>query len=128
MNLLLDTHALIWWMTDDHKLSQNARSAIASTNNDVYVSVISAFEIATKYRIGKLAQAQPLVHDFGQLMVQAQFIILPLDLDAATYAGLHDIQHKDPFDRLLISQALTSAMKLVTNEQIFDQFGVERLW
>lgn len=124
----MDTHALMWWLMDNHRLPVPARAAIASPLNEPLVSVVSAFEIATKHRIGKLPQAEPLIADFAAVMAQAGFAVLPLDLDAAVFAGRHDIPHKDPFDRLLIAQSLTASLTFVTNEAAFDRFDVVRLW
>ena len=105
MRLLLDTHALIWWLAGDPSLSASARAAIAELDNEVFVSAASAWEIATKYRIGKLPQAQ-----HGQT------------------AGSLPGPHRDPFDRMLIAQAMLADLVLVSSEAVFDRYGVRRLW
>ena len=128
MRLLLDTHAVIWWFVTSPALSTAAREAIADEASDVWVSAASAMEIATKYRIGKLPQARSLAINFEAMVDSQGFSHLPITLRHARAAGLSDIPHKDPFDRLLIAQAEAETMTLVSNETLFDGFGVSRLW
>ncbi|MFM6829181.1 MAG: type II toxin-antitoxin system VapC family toxin [Novosphingobium sp.] len=128
MNLLLDTHALIWWLAGDNSLSGSARDAIADEANTVLVSAASAMEIATKFRIGKLPQAALLAHEFEAIIADQGFGELPITVHHAKLAGALNIDHKDPFDRLLIAQAQAEDMVLVSNEQLFDGFAVKRLW
>lgn len=127
MRLLLDSHALIWWLMDDHKLSVVADQAIRSAN-EVYVSAVSVWELTTKFRIGKLPEIGDLIHEFADALEQENFAILPLDFEAAHKAGLLPGPHRDPFDRMLIAQALIENLALVSNEEIFDQYGVKRIW
>lgn len=128
MRLLLDTHAILWWLQGDTALSTRARETIADDASDIFVSAASAMEITTKYRIGKLPRATAAAHAF-ELMVDSQgFIPLPIGLLHAQVAGLLPIPHKDPFDRLLIAQAQIEVLTLVSNEALFDEFGVTRLW
>jgi PIN domain nuclease of toxin-antitoxin system len=126
--LLLDTHALIWWLLGDEALSRRAREAIADEANDVAVSAASAMEVATKFRIGKLPDAALLAQDFEAIIADQGFIELPISVHHARLAGEMNIAHKDPFDRLLIAQALAEDMVLVSNEALFDSFAVKRLW
>lgn len=128
MKLLLDTHALIWWLAGDAALSPRARAAIEDGANSVAVSAASAMEIATKFRIGKLAQAALLAQDFEDILAAQGFDELPITVYHARLAGALSITHKDPFDRLLIAQAQAQAMVLVSNEALFDSYGVQRLW
>ncbi|MCF8505061.1 MAG: type II toxin-antitoxin system VapC family toxin [Caulobacter sp.] len=128
MSLLLDTHALIWWFLDSPRLSDRARSAIVDYSDPVYVSAVSAFEIATKVRLGKLPDAARLDRSFDAFVEAQHFKPLPLTLEHALVAGGLSDGHKDPFDRLLIAQALTENLTLVSNERLFDGFGVRRLW
>ena len=128
MSLLLDTHALIWWFLDSPRLSDKARTAIVDYIDPVYVSAVSAFEIATKVRLGKLPDAARLDRSFDAFVEAQQFKPLPLTLEHALVAGGLSDGHKDPFDRLLIAQALTENLTLVSNERLFDSFGVRRLW
>lgn len=128
MSLLLDTHALIWWFLDSPRLSDPARAAIKAYGDPVYVSAVSAFEIATKVRLGKLPDAARLDRSFETFLEGQDFKPLPLTLEHALVAGGLSDSHKDPFDRLLIAQALTENLTLVSNERLFDGFGVRRLW
>lgn len=128
MRLLLDTHALIWWLYDDPALSAAARDAIAAADNDVAVSAASGMEVTTKFRIGKLPLAKLLAQDFEAIVAQQGFVELPITIRHAHLAGSLQIPHKDPFDRLLIAQAQAEDMVLVSNEALFDGFAVRRLW
>ena len=128
MKLLLDTHALIWWLAGDDALGTRARDAIADENNPVAVSAASAMEVATKFRIGKLEKAALLAQDFAAIVAGQGFAELAISVHHARLAGEMNIAHKDPFDRLLIAQAQVEDMVLVSNEVLFDSFGVKRLW
>ena len=128
MRLLLDTHALIWWLADDPALPEAARQAIGDEGNDVLVSAATAMEVATKHRLGKLPQAALFAQDFEGIVEREGFAPLPISLRHARLAGGLQIAHKDPFDRLLIAQSLIESIALVSNEAVFDTFGVSRLW
>ncbi len=128
MRLLLDTHALIWWLAGDDELSLPARDAIGDMANSVSVSAASAMEVITKFRLGKLPRAALLAHDFAPIIGSQGFTELPVTFRHAIAAGGLNIVHKDPFDRLLIAQAQVEEMILVSNEMVFDGFGVRRLW
>ena len=128
MRLLLDTHALIWWLAGDEKLSLRARDAIADEANTVAVSAASAMEVATKHRIGKLPDGALLAQDFEAIVADQGFSELSISVRHARLAGEMGIAHKDPFDRLLIAQALAKDMVLVSNETRFDDSAVKRLW
>ncbi|AGH51457.1 type II toxin-antitoxin system VapC family toxin [Sphingobium scionense] len=128
MKLLLDTHALIWWLAGDQALSEIARDAIADDVNSVAVSAASAMEVATKFRIGKLPDAALLAQEFETIVASQGFTELPITVHHARLAGEMKITHKDPFDRFLIAQAQSEDMLLVSNEALFDSFAVKRLW
>lgn len=128
MRLLLDTHALLWWLAGDVQLSVAARGAIADPANQVFVSAASAWEVATKHRLGKLPHAGPLALDFAGAVAQQGFEELPISLEHGQDAGALPGAHRDPFDRMLIVQALGERMALVSNEQAFDTWGVTRIW
>lgn len=128
MKLLLDTHALLWWLAGDAvNLTKAARYAIAHEDNGVYVSAASAWEIATKQRIGKL-DAGVLSAQMTRVVAQQSFIALDISMDHAERAGALAGAHRDPFDRMLIAQAQAENMTLVSNETAFDSFGVTRMW
>ncbi|CAD5295043.1 PIN domain protein [Bosea sp. 62] len=128
LRLLLDTHALIWWLAGDEALSSRAREAIEDEGNSIAVSAASAMEIATKFRIGKLPDAAPLAQDFEAIIADQGFIELAITVLHALRAGEMNIAHKDPFDRFLIAQAQSEDMVLISNEALFDGFAVKRLW
>jgi len=125
---LLDTHALIWWLAGDEHLSRRAQEAIADEVNVIAVSAASAMEVATKFRIGKLPGAALLAQDFEAIVAGQGFVELPISVIHARIAGEMNIAHKDPFDRILIAQAQAKGMTLISNEALFDNFAVKRLW
>jgi PIN domain nuclease of toxin-antitoxin system len=126
--LLLDTHALIWWLAGDRSLSAAATSAVADLSNEVFVSAVSAWEIATKYRIGRLPEAQALAADVVGAVARQGFVELSITMLHAQAAGSLPGPHRDPFDRMLIAQAVLGDPVLVPNELVFDRYGVLRLW
>jgi len=128
LRLLLDTHALIWWLAGDEKLGRRARESISDEANLVVVSAASAMEVATKFRIGKLPDAALLAQDFEAIIASQGFTELGISVRHAHLAGEMGIDHKDPFDRLLIAQALSEDLALVSNEARFDDFAVTRVW
>ena len=128
MRLLLDTHAFLWWLTDSPRLSEPARQAIAAETNEVLVSAASAWEITTKHRVGKLPNAEAVARDVAGTIARQDFDELPITVDDAAQAGALPGSHRDPFDRMLIAQALLGNLVLVSNESLFDQYGVHRLW
>jgi PIN domain nuclease of toxin-antitoxin system len=119
---------LLWWLSDDPALTKPARKIIAEIRNVVFVSAASAWEIATKVRLGKLATAADLVADFTGHLEREGFQILAISGEHAIRAGLLPGAHKDPFDRMLIAQAQAENMPIVSNEALFDTYGVRRLW
>jgi PIN domain nuclease of toxin-antitoxin system len=128
LRLLLDTHALIWFFAGDERLPVNARKQIEDPDATVLVSAVSAMEVTLKHRLGKLPQAGRLALEFEDVIERYGFVGLPISLAHAESAGSLPIQHKDPFDRLLIAQALLDGLPLVSNERGFDDYGVSRLW
>lgn len=128
MSHLLDTHALLWWLFDDRRLSRRARGIIRDPATRVLVSSASAWEIATKHRLGKLASAGPLVSDFGGFMVKAGFSELTVTWAHAVRAGTWDVAHRDPFDRMLAAQTSLDRLTLLTADPVFDDFGISAVW
>lgn len=128
MRLLLDTHTFLWWLAGDNALSAAARKAIAEEKNTIFVSAASAWEIATKYRIGKLPSVASIVGNLGEVIAAQGFTALPISLQHGQAAGTLAGPHRDPFDPILVAQALLEKLILVSNEQPFDAFGVRRLW
>ena len=128
MRLLLDTHAFIWWLAGSERLPQSARRAIVDEANEKLVSAASAWEIATKHRLGKLPSAEAVSLDVAGAIASQGFDELAITVDDAARAGSLPGLHRDPFDRMLIAQALVGNLVLVSNEPLFDQYGVRRLW
>lgn len=128
MQILLDTHALLWWLSDDPNLSRRARTVIGTTSNTVFVSAVSAWEIATKVRLGKLPSGAELVADFDGHLEREGFYSLPISVDHSVRAGLLPGEHRDPFDRMLIAQSQAENLQLISKEELFDRYGVRRVW
>lgn len=128
MRALLDTHAFLWWLTDSGRLPQQARRAIADETNEVLISAASAWEITTKHRLGRLPEADPIAADFVGTITNQGFVALPITVEDAAHAGALPAPHRDPFDRILIAQALSRNLVLVSIESLFDRYGIRRLW
>lgn len=124
---LLDTHALIWWAMEKPELSPKAKRLIGNEDSEIYVSAASAWEIATKARTNKLRWPTDLgpIRDY---LIGQSFQALPVTVDHAERAGQLAIDHRDPFDRMLIAQAQAEDLWLVSNERMFDAAGVRRYW
>lgn len=128
MHALLDTHALLWWLDGDNRLSRPAQEAIENEENVIYVSAASAWEIATKVRIGKLPEAVEVANDLLGCILAQNFSALSISVVHAARAGALPGPHRDPFDRMLIAQSQVEKLTLISNETLFDQYGVRRLW
>lgn len=128
MRCLLDTHTLIWWMTTDPHLSSAAGAIIRSKENTTIVSAVSAWEIATKVRLGRLPAAVGLVQDFVSDLQRHRIEILDVTAEHGIRAGLLPGPHKDPFDRMLIAQAIAENIPIVSNDRALDGYGINRLW
>jgi PIN domain nuclease of toxin-antitoxin system len=128
MRLLLDTHALLWWLADDPSLSPAARKLIGRSNNTVLVSAVSAWEIGTKVRLGKLPGAEDLAADFPAFLARERFEQLAISVEHGIRAGLLPGPHRDPFDRMLAAQSQTENLPVVSKDAIFDNYNVRRLW
>jgi PIN domain nuclease of toxin-antitoxin system len=128
VRLLLDTHALLWWLAGDKSLSVTARSAISDSANEIFVSAASAWEIRTKFRLGKLPGAALVAADIAGYVADQGFLELVIRLVHGQVAGALPGPHRDPFDRMLVAQAVTDNLVLISNENAFDAYGVKRLW
>lgn len=128
MRLLLDTHALLWWFTDDPRLSHGARELIGDMGNEILVSAASAWEIATKHRLGKLEEAAEAVIRFDELVAADGFSHLPVSHRHGLRAGSYRAEHRDPFDRMLAAQAEIESLPLITLDPVFKQFEIVTLW
>ena len=128
VRVLLDTHAFLWWIADSARLSGAARRAIEDDANTIFVSAASAWEIATKHRIGKLPQAEAVALDVTGAIAGQGFEALAITVDDAERAGRLPGPHRDPFDRVLIAQAMARDLAVVSVDRALDGYGVHRLW
>ena len=128
MRVLLDTHTLLWWATNDPRLSRKAATVLSSFQTEVFVSAASAWEVAAKFRIGRLPGAASMAADFSPRIKQLGFLELAITVEHGQRAGLLPGEHKDPFDRMLMAQAQAENMPIVSNEKIFDAYQVRRIW
>ena len=128
MRILLDTHAFLWWLAGSDRLSGVAHDAIADPGNDILISAASGWEIATKHRLGKLPGAEVVVHDVASCIASQGFQELPITVRNGARAGRLPGPHRDPFDRMLIAQALVFDLPIVSIETLFDRYGVNRIW
>lgn len=128
MRLLLDTHAFLWWLAGHRSMSKRVRSEIDTAGTDVFVSAASAWEIATKHRLGKLPEAQLVASNILAAIESQQFTPLAVSVLHGQAAGALSGDHRDPFDRMLVAQALIENLTLVSNERTFDSYGIQRLW
>jgi PIN domain nuclease of toxin-antitoxin system len=127
-SLLLDTHTMLWFFWDDRQLSAHAKSLIEDGDNRKLVSTASCREIAIKVGLGKLDLGEPSRSFLPREIARNNFELLPISLTHATMVEGLVPHHRDPFDRLLIAQAMVEGLLLVSTDAIFDQYGVSRLW
>ena len=120
ISYLLDTHILLWWLFNDPKLDTQCRDIIHNPKNRLFVSSSSAWEIATKYRIGKLPEAKQLIEEYAQILSQAKFIELSITSAHALRAGNLPIPHRDPFDRMIMAQAELEGLPVLTYDKAFQ--------
>jgi PIN domain nuclease of toxin-antitoxin system len=128
VRVLLDTRVFLWWLLGDDAVSPAARDAISEDANETFVSAASAWEISIKYKLGRLPEAGRLVADFNSVVADRGFAEMPITIRHGESAGNLPLHHKDPFDRMLIAQALAESLTLISNERVFDRYGVTRLW
>lgn len=128
MRVLLDTHALLWWLDGDRRLTRRARVAIADHGNRVMVSAASAWEISIKAHLGKLPGALDVAADIAGAVRSQQFDALDISILHAQRAGHLPGPHRDPFDRMLAAQAQLEDLPIVTNDPVFGAFAVETIW
>ena len=128
MNLLLDTHTLLWFLRDDPSLSATAKALILDPANHKFVSVASCWEIAIKSPPKKLGLTEPSGVLLGRELPRNGFDLFPIELRHATHVELLPEHHKDPFDRLLAAQSLLESIPIVSIDSQFDAYGVNRIW
>lgn len=128
MNLLLDTHILIWLIDGSEKLNQTARYAIEDESNSLYLSIASLWEITIKTSLGKLELGIPLEQITTNFILPSGFKILPIHLSHLLVLKDLPFHHRDPFDRMLISQAISESLTLVSEDRAFADYTVKTLW
>lgn len=128
MRVLLDTHAFLWAVLEPEKLSRKARKLLQDPETEIVLSSVSALEIATKYRLGRLSQAQSVVQGYEKAVNGLQAVELGVSRAHAMKAGLWEMAHRDPFDRLLAAQAHLEGLPLLTNDRALAQFPIQTLW
>jgi PIN domain nuclease of toxin-antitoxin system len=128
MTYLLDTHTIIWAGSGDRRLGAAARAVLADESAVFLVSAASAWEIATKVRLGKLPEAKSLEADFLQLMSNAGFVSIPVTVEDALRSGRLRGDHRDPWDRMIAAQALAMDIPIISHDKQLDAFGIRRLW
>ena len=129
MKILLDTHAFLWWCNDSSKLSSLALKLIKDSSNDIFLSVASVWEMAIKIRLGKLKLPEELENFCKKHCDLSHFQILPVELQHASKVHTLPLHHKDPFDRMLISQAQTEDLILISYDQYFKQYeNLNLMW
>ena len=127
MNVLIDSHVVLWWFSRSRQLSRPARAVLEDPQTRVYVSAAAAWELAIKVNLGKLA-ARSLVEDLRQLLFEEGFRRLAISMDHALRAGMLPRHHNDPFDRMLVAQSQALNCPIVSSDTVFDSYGVRRIW
>lgn len=125
--MLLDTHIFLWWLFDDPKLPSGIKTYLKNKNNDAFVSSASVWEITTKFRIGKLPEAETVARNVPEWILRAGFVPLFINHEHAQLAGAWDISHRDPFDRMLAAQASVENMPLASIDSQIKAFPIETI-
>lgn len=128
MRLLLDTHTFLWWLADDPALSEPARSAIANSRNECFLSMASCWELAMKCSLGKLRLSQPVERFIPDQLSENGFQLLPIEFRHVAKVETLPFHHRDPFDRLLVGQALVEKMTIVSVDAVLAEYGVRCIW
>lgn len=128
MTLLLDTHVFLWFILGDPRMGPSARKIIESPDNDCYLSIASIWEAAIKVSIGKLPLGHPFESYISCKLAENGISILPISIAHAARMTALPFHHRDPFDRLLVAQAMTESMVIVSSDSILDRYQVTRIW
>jgi PIN domain nuclease of toxin-antitoxin system len=128
VKILLDAHALLWFISADDRLSIVAKDAVEAERNSIFVSLATIWEIAIKVGLGKLKLRLKLETELEQFLVENGFTLLSIEYAHVARVARLPRRHGDPFDRLLVSQALSENMPLVSQDSAFDDYGIKRIW
>ena len=128
MRVLLATHAIVWWATGDERLSRRARVTIADPDTEVFISMASAWEIQIKATLEKLTLKRSVDALYRNLIIDHQFRLLGIELADIDHLSKLQPHHRDPFDRMLVAQALRASCSLVTKDQVLSAYGAPTLW
>lgn len=128
MQYLLDTHTFIWFIQGDNQLSSVAKQLITDLNNDIFLSSVSLWEIAIKTSLNKINLYKPFSALFPNQLVINDINLMPIDYDALNYLVNLPYYHRDPFDRLIISQAITKNIPIITTDSMFANYPVQQIW
>lgn len=128
MKLLLDTHSFLWFFKGDPKLSATARILMEDENNEKLISLASIWEMAIKQSLGKLTLSLPLPDYIAQKLAFSDFRLLDINIDHIAVIATLPFHHRDPFDRLLIAQAMVEKISILSADSIFDAYPIQRLW
>lgn len=128
MRILLDTHTLLWFSVGDSRISQTARDLVEDVSVQKHLSVVSAWEIAIKYKLGKLDLEMGYESFMKDALNKTQCSLLPISLDHLTLVSDLELHHRDPFDRMIVAQSIAEEMPLVSADDALDKYAVERVW
>jgi len=128
MRLLLDTHAMLWWLSGDARMSELAREAITDGRNQLVWSMASSWEIAIKVGIGKLALQRPLTELFSEIVSGQAVQLLPITHDHCVLLGELPLHHRDPFDRMLVAQAQAERLPILSADPKLSRYDIEVWW
>jgi PIN domain nuclease of toxin-antitoxin system len=128
LRVLLDTHSLLWLVTDDPRLSDTARNTFLDTNNELLCSAVVGFEIAVKHSLGKLELAEPPRTFIDNRIRKNALTPFPITMAHAVRVADLPFHHRDPFDRLLITQALEEDLPVLSADEILSAYGIRRIW
>jgi len=127
VRVLLDTHALVWWMEDAVRLSKQAARTIGNRENHILISAVVGWELAIKVSTGKM-KPRSILDGLDRVLEREPFLEVPITLDTAVQSGLLPLHHRDPFDRLLVAQAQSLNVPILSADAVFDMYNIKRLW
>jgi PIN domain nuclease of toxin-antitoxin system len=128
MRILLDTHAIVWWATGDQRLSRKARVAIATRDTEVFISIASAWEIQIKASLHKLTLNESVDALYRSLIIEQDFRMIGIELEDIDHLSKLPPHHRDPFDRMLVAQAIRGDFTLVTKDSVVSSYRAPTLW